>query len=193
MHAFKVLSSFIRSTRLLATGFASLLKIPGANSLSKDYLRSLGVRVLVLDFDGVLASHGCSKLDPAMEAWFKSLDQEFLIYIWTNNPNPERIDFLNSYYQHLNFRILRHCPKKPDPKGLLSLSEDLAIEKSRILIVDDRLSTGVLAGLLAKTQVAWVFKPLQDFHYNPLQELFFSIIRCVEKTYIQIGAIICRL
>ena len=50
-----------------------------------------------------------------------------------------------------------------------------------ILVIDDRLLTGVLAAIISKTQACLITKPYIDYKYRPVQEIVFCLIRKLER------------
>ncbi len=71
--------------------------------------------------------------------------------------------------------------KKPYPDGLIDIATKLNLEMQSLLIVDDRLLTGILAGILVGAQLKWVTKPYISLRKKPMVELGFMVLRFLEK------------
>ena len=145
-------------------------------------LKKSGITVLVLDFDGVLATHGEIKPTPAMQKWLHAAIEQFgvkRVFLLSNKPMPARIAWFADHYPGLDCVIATH--KKPYPNGLLQIAQQSQQPPEKILLVDDRLLTGVLAACIAKTQVIWVSQPLSNFRKRPVKELFFASLRKIDR------------
>jgi predicted HAD superfamily phosphohydrolase YqeG len=158
------------------------LQIANVQQLDLNRLKEQGIKVLVLDFDGVLASHG--ELAPAkeLESWLKACITVFgskQLFILTNKPTSNREQYFAKYYPEIQFTKCRR--KKPYPEGLqgiLSLSNTAAQE---VLVVDDRLLTGILVAAIVGTEARWLTIPRVNLRQRPLQELFFMLLRKMER------------
>lgn len=144
--------------------------------------------VLVLDFDGVLAPHGYTEPLPAVLAWldgcvrYPGLQR---ICILSNKPSPAREAFFRKRYPMIDF--VRDVRKKPYPDGLHGIAMDEDVEPRRVLIVDDRLLTGILAAVLAGTRSVCVARPYRDFRGKTSAEIFFAVLRGVERILLKIA------
>lgn len=146
----------------------------------------LGVRVLALDFDGVLGTHDAPEPLPAIMPW---LDEAVRVYgagnvfILSNKPTEGRRRFFETHYPGIRF--VRAPRKKPYPDGLHEIIGTSGVAPHEVLFFDDRLLTGVLASVLAGTRVVWVAKPYIDMSLHPLHELFFRTLRAVERRFLR--------
>lgn len=173
------LSDIMRSSR---SGMSAV-------AINPEQLKKSGTTVLALDFDGVLAPHGRGEPIPEASTWLAtccSCFGEDYIYILSNKPTAERRDWFTTHFPGIRF--ISGVRKKPYPDGLLQVIEQSGAEPGQVMLVDDRLLTGVLATCLAGTGVTWINRPYVDFRSNPLQELFFATLRTMDKILIQIGA-----
>jgi predicted HAD superfamily phosphohydrolase YqeG len=174
------------------------------NALAKLYLRTppqqstldivpqdllkQGVKILVLDFDGVLASHGELLPAPEIAHWLQSCLQVFpaaQIFLLSNKPLPARV----AYFENYGIRCIAGVQKKPYPEGLLKIQQVAQCEASEILLVDDRLLTGGLAACIAQTQIYYVTRPLIALSKRPVAESFFMLVRWVERRIIAIYSV----
>ncbi len=147
-----------------------------------------GITVLVLDFDGVLAPHGAAAPLPEVLAWLKScalvLGEE-RIFILSNRPDPLRADYFRREFPGIGF--IAGVRKKPYPDGLLRIMELSGAAPKELLLLDDRLFTGVLATCLAGTGVAYITAPYISLTSRPVMEGFFMLLRLAERRFIALS------
>lgn len=148
-------------------------------------LEARGVKAVVLDFDGVLAAHGETILSPEIVAFLKSL-RAFPIYILSNKPTLERLEYFKLNFPAIKFIVANR--KKPYPDGLQQILRLANLEPRQILLVDDRLGTGILATIIAGTQGLYVRLPFVNFKSRPIVESFFAFLRWLEKKLIYVLA-----
>lgn len=145
-------------------------------------LAELGVEVLVLDFDGVLAPDGATQPLPKVQQWLDHCVRQFgteRVFILSNQPRAERLAWFDEQYPGLRF--ISGVRKKPYPDGLQAIQQQTGVRTQGILLIDDRLLTGVLAACIAQTQIMHIQAPYVAFWQRPLQEGFFRLLRGVEK------------
>jgi predicted HAD superfamily phosphohydrolase YqeG len=145
-------------------------------------LSALGIKVLVLDFDGVLASHGESVPENVVQEWLKHAVKVYglgQIFLLTNNPKPEREIFFKNYFPAIE--CISSPRKKPYPDGLLKIQEKTNVLPQEMALVDDRLLTGMLACQIAGVQGFWITQPYVNFAKRPWAELGFALLRKIEK------------
>lgn len=166
-------------------------KIHGIQSLldvSAEQLRTKKIQVLALDFDGVLNAHGEKEPTSQNRAWLDTLLkswQDGHVVILSNKPNQTRIGFFQKHYPSIGF--ITHVAKKPYPEGLMKVAKLYHVSTQEVLLVDDRLLTGMLACCLAGAQGLYIQKPLSNFYKRPIRESLFSFLRVIERMlfYIQ--------
>lgn len=142
----------------------------------------MDIQVLVLDFDGVLASHG--ELEPCEETihWLKTFSKKWSpsnIVILSNKPLLERAEFFEAHFPEIEF-ILNAEPK-PYPHGLELIAKKKEVSISQVALVDDRWLTGMLAAAIAGAQGIYIKRPYQNYQKRPFKELFFSVLRSLER------------
>lgn len=155
---------------------ASLIQITPANILQR------GVKALVLDFDGVMASHAEPIPRKEVVMWLRNFESGFVgqrIYILSNKPTKSRLDYFAQSFPEIIFIIAKR--KKPYPDGLLQIISESGLHPQEILLVDDRLATGIVAAVGAGVQYILITKPYIDFRARPLSETFFMVLRFCEK------------
>ena len=163
------------------------LQIERIIQLNTDYLRSMGISALALDYDGVLAAHGEPKPRAEVLTWLKQLVQEFAphtIYILSNKPTLERQQFFQQYFPEIKFIVAKR--KKPYPDGLQQILADAGLLPEQLLLVDDRLCTGILATAIVGTHGAWLTKPYINLKFCPLTELGIVELRWMEEKILRL-------
>lgn len=150
-------------------------------------LRAAGVEVLVLDFDGVLASD--SEIQPCdeMQSWLQGAVATFgigQVFILSNNPLPARVQWLAEKQPEIQWVHAER--KKPYPDGLEAVYAQTRYRKEQILLADDRLLTGGLSACLAGTNFLYISKPYTQLRKRPATELFFMSLRGLERTTLKV-------
>jgi len=149
--------------------------------ISLQGLKNTGIAVLVLDYDGVLAGYAIEKLDSNVTAWLNQAVEIFgdkRVFILSNRPCKHRIQYFLKYFPGIQFVTAR---KKPYPDGLLTILRETKVSKERLLLIDDRLLTGILAAMIAGVKALWVTSPTISFRHHPFWELGFIILRKIDK------------
>lgn len=187
---YHILYGFIEGIRLRHR-LASILRLSAQRlttaSIDPAELKRTGVCVIALDFDGVLASHGKQVPLPEAAAWLLrccTVFGEDNIFILSNKPSMERRDWFRA--NHSKIRFISGVRKKPYPDGLQKIMELSAAPPSKIMLLDDRLLTGVLATCLCGTAVTYITSPYTDLRSKPFHELFFIILRSVERILLRL-------
>lgn len=155
--------------------------------LDPEVLRSSGIAVLALDFDGVLAHHGAPVPLPEAIAWMRKCETVFggeRIFILSNKPTEGRRQWFAEHFPAMRF--ISGVRKKPFPDGLKKTGELAGVPLSSILMVDDRLLTGCLAALLAGARPCYIRKPYASFGHRPVAEFFFATLRLFESCLVKV-------
>lgn len=150
--------------------------------LSPIELKQQGITVLVLDFDGVLAAHGESQPAQEIHPWLQACIQCFganQVFVLSNKPLASRIAYFNCHYQGV--RYITAVRKKPYPDGLKEIIALTGQSSHQVMLIDDRLLTGVLAACLANVSVAYITYPYVQLSKRPLPEMFFMVLRFLER------------
>jgi predicted HAD superfamily phosphohydrolase YqeG len=148
-------------------------------------LHAAGVTTLILDFDGVLNSHGENSVDPLVFDWLTSCQTQFKVYILSNKPTMVRQAYFASNFPAIGF--ICALQKKPYIAGILQIGQLSGSIGQQMLIVDDRLLTGVLAGYLAGIKATLIQAPMVNFKRRPIHEAFFLILRVLERIYSRVS------
>lgn len=147
-----------------------------------------GTRVLALDFDGVLAPHGSDAPLPEVEEWLRrcaAVLSERKIFILSNRPDPVRADYFRREFPGIRF--ITGVRKKPYPDGLVRIMDLSGAGPDQIVLLDDRLLTGVLAACLAGTGVMYITAPYVSLAGSPVVEGFFMLLRWAERRFITLA------
>ena len=145
-------------------------------------LRAQGTKALILDFDGVLATYGEVSPEPELESWLNACIQTFgsgNVLILSNKATQQRVEYFAKYFKGIVFFVCQK--KKPYPDGLLEIKALTQFDSKELLIVDDRLLTGILAAIITNTPALYLTPPLFSLRKKPIQELFFMGLRALER------------
>jgi len=156
------------------------------SQLSPSQLKQQGVKILVLDFDGVLAAHGETKPADDLHDWLVQCVNTFgaaQIFVLSNKPLASRIRYFQTHYAGI--RYIAGTRKKPYPDGLQEIITLTNQPAKALMLVDDRLLTGILAACIIKVPVIYITKPYVNFLKRPIQELFFTSLRILERYLVQ--------
>jgi predicted HAD superfamily phosphohydrolase YqeG len=159
--------------------------------LAPESLKSSGVSALALDFDGVLAGHGAPAPLPEAIEWLTDCVSIFgsdRIFILSNKPTEERILWFSDHFPGIRF--IAGVRKKPYPDGLKKTGALAGVPLSTILMVDDRLLTGCLAAINAGARPCYIRHPYVSYHHNTTAELFFMLLRRVERCFVRAASIV---
>lgn len=157
-------------------------QINRVTDITPDFLNRRNIHCLVIDFDGVLASHGAVLPDKSSENWLNNLSQNFpksRIFILSNKPTGVRAAYFKKHFPNIQF--ISGVRKKPYPDGLLKIQEITGFKAYEIALVDDRILTGCLACILAGSYPILVTSPSIKFSKKPIQECFFAGLRAIER------------
>jgi hypothetical protein len=157
-------------------------------AISPEQLKLQGIKVVALDFDGVLAPHGRTEPLPEAGNWLSrccAVFGEEMVFILSNKPTQERREWFQS--RHPGVRFISGVRKKPYPDGLDQVIRISGVQPHEVTLLDDRLLTGVLATCLAGTRVVYINAPYVDLAGNPFKELFFILLRTVERILLSLS------
>lgn len=157
------------------------LQVKRLEDLNLSLLKSQGIKVLALDMDGVLVPYGQTELESGLTTWLKDCMErwKYHIYIYSNKPNAARKKYFLEHFPSIGFITqVRH---KPYPDGIYQIMDKTKVAAFEILVVDDRLLTGVLAALIAGAKAKWVTKPRISLLKRPGMELYFIFLRALER------------
>jgi len=119
---------------------------------------------------------------PEVIEWLKALLQEFAghtVYIWTNKPTQVRQAYFSQNFPEIVFVMAKR--KKPYPDALQQILQHSGLMPAQLLLVDDRLTTGILAAISCNIQAYLLTKPYINFWARPCTELWFIYLRWLER------------
>lgn len=148
--------------------------------VSPDKLQAQGFDVLVLDFDGVLASHGETHVSKSIALWVSNAVKCFgpsHVFLLSNASSKRQTKIIEALP---GVTIIRAKPK-PFPEGLHQIQQKTKADPLSIVLIDDRLLTGGLSAVIAGTGFLLVQKPLKDYHKRFWIEVFFDSLRFIER------------
>lgn len=145
-----------------------------------------GVRVVVLDFDGVLSPHAGRLPLPEVLPWLTGLLATFgnNTFILSNLPTSERIAFFHKHFPNIQF--LQPQRPKPYADGIELVLAQTHVQPKEILVVDDRLLTGILLAVNEGCQGLYITSPYRDFRAHWAKELFFHVLRKGERALLSL-------
>jgi len=164
-------------------------QITALTEITASRLDEANIAILALDFDGVLAPYDALEPLPEVQKWLTQLSLEIgenRIVILTNKPQPERLRYFADRFPSIF--IVQDVRKKPYPDGILQIVEYKGVPPHRVLLLDDRLLTGMLATCLSYCQGWYFCKPYQNFTLHPFKEAFFSLLRVCERWFLRFAA-----
>ncbi|MDF2529993.1 MAG: family hydrolase [Gammaproteobacteria bacterium] len=164
---------------------SSIWQAPRIVDINLDILQKQGIKVIVLDFDGVLAPHGAKQPLPEVKPWLDNCVASFgvdNIYILSNKPLLVREQYFRQMYPGIHW--IDGVRKKPYPDGMQKIIELSKVEPTQIALVDDRLLTGILATVIAGTRCVYISQAYRQFTHNLVHESFFAMLRWLEKLWI---------
>jgi len=185
------LSMLHRYRRALLQVYRQTPKNNTAYHLSPQDLKQRGIQVIVLDFDGVLAADHALLPTSEMQQWLYDCLALFgceQIFLLSNKPLPKRI----AYFEQLGIRCITNVKKKPYPDGLQQVINLTQLPARQLILMDDRLLTGILATCIAGTQANYITQPYVDLRRRPLSEFIFMSLRFVERGIVRFYGLISR-
>ena len=149
--------------------FADIYKI------TPEFIKSLGVRALVLDIDNTLVTYAVAEPTPEVIAWVRGMQESGLsLSIASNNHGP-RVEKFN---EKLGLYIM--CESgKPSRKAVRNACAHFGVQPQEVAVIGDQIFTDVLCASRAGA-VAILVTPIP---YN--ENLFFRFKRVCEKPFIR--------
>ncbi len=148
--------------------------------------RLTGIKLLIVDFDGVLAAQGAARPLPETMSWLRSTNKK--IAILSNKPTEERQRYFSEHYPEIDFFVAQH--NKPNPQSIFTLLKKHACTSQESLLIDDRLTTGILAAILANINAIYITRPYVNLSVHYFQEYEIACLRWFECFLVQLFTII---
>jgi len=159
-----------------------VFQINGVLQLDSIRLKEQGIKAVALDVDGVLTAYGEESVSLEIGNWLSQLVQVFggnNVFILSNKPTANRIEYFS--YNFRKIKSILPNNKKPYPDGIMEILQLKKINSKELLVIDDRLLTGILAAAIANASVLYVTKPLVCLTKRPIRELYFMLLRVLER------------
>jgi len=143
------------------------------------HLKQKGIKNIILDFDGVISAHNKEKPDKKVKLWLHNAIKTFghkHIFVLSNNKNSNRLKYFNKHFPKLVFSENKYY--KPYPYDIYKLIKKFNIKNlTNIILIDDRLLTGILLSLTVGINSLYIFKPVSDLKKNSIKEFYISFLR----------------
>lgn len=128
--------------------------------ISPEFLRSRGIRLLMLDFDNTIIPYTTNEPTPAVAAWLETVKASGISVCVVSNSRNDRVPvFCEKWGLDC---ILRS--KKPFPVGIPKCLKKYGIPARDALMVGDQIFTDTLGGNLAGAQTLLV-KPINNHNF----------------------------
>ena len=115
---------------------------PTYRDVTVDFLKSIGIKALLIDIDNTLAPYEMPEPDDNIRAWFKALKENGISATLVSNNDRERVELFNAtlglpaYYKS----------GKPFAKNLKKAMAAMGTDKSDTAMLGDQLLTDAAAG-----------------------------------------------
>jgi len=165
--------------------YEKALQSEGILNCDPNLLKTRGIKVIALDLDGVLTPYGEIEVSQEIDSWLNfciGIFGEGNVFILTNKPTSERLNYFSKHFKGITLILPKR--KKPYPDGIQQILQIAKVSPPELLMVDDRLLTGVLAAIVAGSSACYITKPLISLTKRPLPELFFIGLRKMERFFI---------
>ena len=142
---------------------------------SAEFLRSIGVKGIVLDVDNTLEPYENPKPTEKVLCWLEALDKAGIKAAIVSNNSADRIDLFNA---ELGLPAFSKAGK-PKKKNVLRALEILGVEKGEAILMGDQVFTDVWAAHNAGIRAILV-PPIRD-----KRDLLTRFKRLLEKTILR--------
>lgn len=115
-------------------------------------LKSQGVRGILFDLDSTIMVSKSGEYLPETLQWLEKVKEDFFVAVVTNNKNPLYVEKVRSVS---DFKVVADA-KKPSPKAIKQLLEDIKMEPNEVVMVGDRPLTDILVGKLVGSKTILV-------------------------------------
>ena len=105
-------------------------------------LKSLGMKLLILDVDGTLVSGRNLIINRSVHNWIREAQKDFKIHLLSNNPSHKRISAVAKQLD-VDFTFAATKPRKKNIENILS---EYSYNYSETALIGDRIFTDVLGG-----------------------------------------------
>ena len=134
-------------------------RFSGITAISSEYLRSHGIRALVLDIDNTLALHDDPALPPDIAAWLAARKAEGILLAVSSNNAEERVA---PFARRIGVQWVSKA-HKPAPEGCRRAQALFGVPKQQMALIGDQLFTDILGARLFGIR-ALLVRPLAPDH-----------------------------
>lgn len=125
--------------------------------LNEEFIKSNGIRAVLLDIDNTLEPYENPKPTEALLAWFLMLNNNGVGVAFVSNNNAERVNMFNEDLRFLAFPNA----KKPFKKNILKALDALGVSADEAIFMGDQILTDVAAAHNAGLRAILV-PPIRD-------------------------------
>jgi HAD superfamily phosphatase (TIGR01668 family) len=147
----------------------------GYSEITPEFLRSIGVRALLIDIDNTLAPYEVAEPDAHILAWFDSLRESGIRAALVSNNHAPRVELFN---RSLGLDAYPDS-HKPSRATLERAMEKMGVTHAETAMLGDQLLTDAYAGKHIGL-VSIIVPPIKD-----KTNLFFRFKRLCERPFIQ--------
>ncbi len=145
------------------------------SDITPDFLRSIGIRALLIDIDNTLAPYEQPDPDDTHRIWFSMLKDAGIRAVLVSNNDRNRVE---------RFNTTLGLPAswdsgKPFGRKLRRFAAELGVKREETAMLGDQLLTDALAGRHLGLRVI-IVPPIRD-----KKSAFVRFKRCLERPYIQ--------
>lgn len=125
--------------------------------LSPEYLRSEGIRALILDIDNTLIPYEEDVPTEELYEWFHALRENGISVSLVSNNRKKRLVVFNEKLGLPGYA----CSCKPLPHNLFRAMKKMGVKRKETAMVGDQLFTDMLAARMARVR-SYIVPPIRD-------------------------------
>ena len=148
---------------------------PTFREVSPEFLRTIGIRALVIDIDNTLAPYEVAEPDEAILAWFRSLEENGIKAALISNNHPPRVELFN---RSLGLPAYPDSGK-PGTRAILDAMRVMEVTPEETAGLGDQLLTDTMA-VHRLDMISIIVPPIKD-KTTP----FFRAKRLLEKPFMR--------
>lgn len=114
--------------------------VPALTDVTPELLQSLGVSLLMLDFDNTIVPYTTDKPTPEMEQWFRQMHSSDITLCIVSNSRKRRVP---TFCEARGIPCITHA-RKPFSKGIRECLTRYGIEPWKAALVGDQIYTDTL-------------------------------------------------
>ncbi len=143
--------------------------------ITPDFLRTNGVRGMLLDLDNTIAPYEIEQPTDEMNAWFNALRDAGVRLAFVSNNHGDRVTRFNR-----TWGIPQFCKAgKPSPKGMRLALRQLGLTPEETVSLGDQIFTDCVAAHRAGLRF-YIVPPIRD-----RKSLFFRFKRFLERPFVR--------